>query len=153
MPSQTFRTQTAKSVSDDPTLALLTIDHSSLDAPLLFVNNTENVVSNGETFVAAPFAVTLPGDGDTIKSAKLTIQNIDQEIGETILALSDAATITIQIVLASTPDVIEREWVDIELFNVSVDAFEVTGEFSRRQANTRRFCRSMTPDGFPGVSV
>jgi len=43
-------------------LVLLTLSHPTLATPIRLVNNNEDVVSRGSTFLAFPFEVELPGE-------------------------------------------------------------------------------------------
>jgi hypothetical protein len=112
--------------------ALLTVDHAQFDTPFRFVSGdpTEfaDIVSNGNTFITFPFDVTLLTDDESEPRATVRIQNVDDRIGTALLDLpDDAVTITLQIVMRETPNVIEYEAVNLELVDVVVDAMMVTG--------------------------
>lgn len=109
-------------------LILLTIDHDDLDAPIRVVNNSEDIVSNAETFIAFPFALTLPEDAaDRLPQVKLTIDVVDQRIIEAVRTLTSPPEVTVQVVLAEQPDVIELEIADLTLRDVDYDDATLTG--------------------------
>jgi hypothetical protein len=74
------------------------------------VNNTESVTINGELWEAFPFTFVLPGEGGGgIKSAAFEIDNIDRRIQkEVTLAAGKTVTAEFNIILASSPDIVER---------------------------------------------
>lgn len=57
------------------------IDHASLDAPRLFVANTEDIVADGDTYTAAPFQVQLPEQAEgKLPRVQLTIDNVGASV-------------------------------------------------------------------------
>lgn len=117
---------------DKDVRALLTIDHSEFDTPFRFVSGDPNefasLTSNGEEFITFPFDTTILSDNDEEAKAAIRIQNADDRIGSTLLALpDDAVSITLQLVMRETPDVIEIEATNLELVDVDVDAMMITG--------------------------
>ncbi len=139
---------------DDPILALLTISHATLDEPIRVVNNTENIVSNGETFLAFPFELKLPDDfGDRSSRGTLEIDNISRDIVQSIEAMgSKPATVLIEVIMASQPDVIEMQFPDYRLSNVSWDRYVVRGDLEIEDLTRAKFPRkNFTPDIVPGM--
>ncbi|HRF08488.1 MAG TPA: DUF1833 family protein [Xanthobacteraceae bacterium] len=119
--------------AEDPFIVLLTISHPSLAAPYRFARNREKIISNGETFGAAYFEIELPGDGDAAPQATITVANIDRRIGQALerLPADDNTICTIDIVLASTPDIIERRWEQFTLQEASWDSMALQGKVGR----------------------
>jgi hypothetical protein len=118
---------------------LVTVDHRTFDDPFRFVSGdpTEfaTLVSNGETFTTFPFEITLLSDDDSDPQAVIRLQNADDRIGSTLLALpNDAVTLTIQVVLRETPNTIEYEAVNLELVDVEVDAMAISARIVSRGA-------------------
>jgi hypothetical protein len=74
------------------------------------VNNTEPVLSGGETYEPFGFTFVLPSTADSgIKSAAFEIDNVDRRIQESVtLAAGKEITAEFNIILASDPDVVER---------------------------------------------
>src|SRR5579885_2175455 len=68
-------------------LLLLTLDHDELAAPIRVVNNTVDIVSRGNTYIAYPFQLELPAeDADQISSVRLSIDNVDRTIVQSLRA-------------------------------------------------------------------
>jgi hypothetical protein len=74
------------------------------------VNNTEPVLSGGETYEPFGFTFVLPSTADSgIKSASFEVDNVDRRIQESVtLAAGKEITAEFNIILASSPDVVER---------------------------------------------
>lgn len=108
-------------------LVLLEIDHPDLTAPIRLVHNTEEVIHGGNTYAPYAFKVDLPDENeDGIGNAKLTIDATDRQIVYAVRAVTDAPSLTIKIVLASSPDVIEAGPLEFKLGPVSYNAEAVT---------------------------
>jgi hypothetical protein len=105
---------------------LLRIDYTG--GSLYFVNNTENVVYGGNTYVACAFNFNPPDQGESgITNASLTIDAVDGTIISLIRSLTSAPTVTT--VAAMYNDTIESmvEWSFI-LRNVTCDGVTITGD-------------------------
>lgn len=143
--------------SDDPIVLLLTIEY--LDPALTpviirFCTNTpgDDLVSNGETFTAAPFEITWPNDHEEAPVAQLTCVNVDRTVGQALESLIYPADVTIQAVFASDPDTVEREATLFELRNARWNAMVLTADISR-QGLTSEPCPKyrVTPRLFPAL--
>lgn len=134
-------------------LWLLEINHDDLDDPLRFVNSREDLVSNGNNYIAFPFEITLPSDdGETISDIQLSISNVDRLITETIRNLATAAEVTCSIVMASSPDDIEAGPITMTLKSVTYNALTVTGSLRWESLIDLTYPGyTFTPSGFPGL--
>ena len=117
----------------EPVVALLTIEHEDLDQTIRVTNNGADLDSNGETFQHFPFDIEFPGDGENEPVARLTIANVDRLIGDAIDAITTPATVGMNVVLTSSPDVLQKDWSFFELRNVTRTALEITGDIVIRQ--------------------
>ena len=109
---------------------LLEIDHPSLTAPVRVINDTQDLTSNGETYTAAAFEVTLPEDiADQVPRAALAVDNIGRELTEPINTTQGAegATARLMAVMRSRPDVVEWE-VTLDLFNARITPARITAQ-------------------------
>lgn len=139
-----------KVLSEAAWLALLTI--TTPTDVLRFVNNTEDIVSNGDTFMAFPFAIVLPGDdGEALPRVKLQLQNFDEHIVEAIRGLAEPPIIKCQIITSLTPDDVEIEIENMILRTVNYDALDITGDLQVVNVLTRKFGGYYTPIEFPGL--
>jgi len=136
-------------------LVLLTITHSTLLTPLRFVNNTENIVSNGEDFIAYPFKMKPPEDRQGVKPvARLTIDNINRQIVEVVrqIAATSPLFVQIDVVRIDDCDVIETTLPQFKLRNVDWDAGVLSGDLSIDDITKEPFpARTFTPSEYPGV--
>lgn len=94
--------------TDEIWLQLLTIEHADLATPIRLVNNTEDIVSDGQTFTAWSFPAILPAQNDgELPTVELALDNVTREFTATVRSLSTPFTITKEIIRASDPDTIE----------------------------------------------
>lgn len=127
--------------TDEAWLILAQIDHASLAPPIRLARNTQNVTHGGETYVRFPFEVTLPDEtSDRMAVGKIEIDDIgefeDPETGETktigdivkAIPVGDTVTVTLTIVLASDPELVEMGPMAFTLRNVRGDALTVSGD-------------------------
>ena len=131
--SARFRRQLFKPFRDDDFRYLLTVNHSSFNEPYRFVsgdpNEFETFTSQSLVYTTFPFEINILSDDDRQPEATLTIQNVDDRIGHTILALSEETlTIDIRVVLRETPDTIEYEAVNLELVDIEITALAINGK-------------------------
>ena len=84
--SDTFKSTLASVNATEAPVILLTLSHPELKqdnvvTPIYVVNDNSDVVSNGHTFVAMPFRVSLPSDlENTVPRATLAIDNIGRTL-------------------------------------------------------------------------
>ena len=138
--------------ADDPFLVLLTISHATLADPIRIARNRQAVVSNGNTFLAYPFEISLPTDVDDSAQARITVANITRRIGQALERLVEPPDVLIELVLASTPDTIERSWDQFSLTDVTWDAMVMTATVQQLAYWDEPWPRKrVTPRGFPGL--
>jgi hypothetical protein len=113
--------------SSEVMLHLLEINHDMLAEPIYVVNNFEDIVSNGNTYIAFPFDIALPDESDAPPQVQLQIDNVDRSIIQVLRGLATPATVTLKLVLASTPDTIEAGPFTLLLRNIEFDNQTITG--------------------------
>lgn len=129
--STAFKESAYQQQRTDIVVPLLTIDHADLASPIRVCYNNEDITSNGNNFVGTYFNITLPSDNPDIgPKAQLEIDNVSQEIVIAARSISSPASVDIQIVRSTAPDVIEVEYSGLELKNVSYDVSKVSGELT-----------------------
>lgn len=102
--------------SNDPLLTLVTISHSSIGTPYRFVNNTENIISRGNTFNAFSFIVGLPNDdGEVQKQVTIQIDNTTLELITALRSITEPLTADVEYILASDPDTVQFSIEDLEV--------------------------------------
>lgn len=90
----------------DVLLALLTLTHSSFGTKRL-VNDTEDLVSGGDTFTAFAFGGTLPQDLDGPATGSFLLDGADPAFVADLLAAGPGVEVLLEAVRLLTPDTIE----------------------------------------------
>jgi hypothetical protein len=92
-----------------------------------FVNNNEDVVSRGNTYLAFPFEFKLPvDDGERQPTIQIQAANSSQEFIEAVRAVLEPPMVKLEIVLSTSPDDVEKVVDFLHLDNVSYDALQIT---------------------------
>lgn len=116
--------------ADEPFLVLLEITHTDLAAPIRVVNDVQNIVVDGDTYIAMPFRVTLPDDvKGQIPQATLEVDNIGRELTQwlEVSGGGQGAKCKIMQVMRSDPNTIEFE-IELDLTNLSITNEIVSGQ-------------------------
>jgi len=140
--------------TDEVFLVLLTIAHPNIaDGPLRFVNNMSNIFSRGNEYLAFPFDIILPDENENRPPrAKLTIDNIDRRIVRAVREVQGQVTVTLEIVLASSPDIVEYGPSELTLTDVLYDALTVEGNLGPEDVLSEPIPGdSFDPSRFPGL--
>lgn len=124
-----FKEETSSTTGSEPSY-LLEITHTQLAVPVRVCNNTEDIVSNGNTFIACAFRIQLPDDvAQTMPKVPIAIDNIGRELTQWLEASNGGkgAVVKIMQVMRDTPNVIEQSY-ELFLMNVHQNIMEVSGE-------------------------
>lgn len=128
--SSNFKSTLAEVNSPETPLILLEINHEDLEQPVLVVNDTVDVTSNGSLYVGFPFQCVLPDDFESqLPKARLSITNIGRELMYWIETTSggQGSTCTFKQILRSNPNVIEWQ-ITMNLYNVQVTMNDISAE-------------------------
>lgn len=118
--------QLYRSSSEDPLLMLLELNFPG-NNNFFFVNNTEDITSNGQLFTAMPFQFTLPSDTDQeVPELALTLSNVGLELIENLSSSTEDITANIKIVFASVPDFVELPLDGMILKSINYDSKFIT---------------------------
>jgi hypothetical protein len=94
------------SETSEVAVLLVALTHADITT-IRIANDMQAVTSNGNTYDAFPFEVTLPNDDpDDLSRTTLTVCNVDRSMVTAFRSLSSAATATLSLVLASAPDTV-----------------------------------------------
>lgn len=134
-------------------LLLLDIAGTGLPAPVRVVNNMQPITHAGNVYQAGAFGITLPPEeDDRPPEVRLQIDNVDQAIVEGVRLLTGPPTVTLRVVLAESPDVIECGPFDFTLRGAEYDAAMVTGTLMFQDILNESFpTDAFTPANFPGL--
>lgn len=140
--------------ADDAPVLLLEIEHPGLTEPVRVVNDSEDIVSRGNTYIAVAFQAVLPDDMEEgMPQATLVVDNVGRELTQWIESSRGGAGAKVRLmqVLRSTPDVIEWD-VTLDLSNVRMDAASVQGTLSYEDLlNQPAVTLFYRPETAPGV--
>ena len=125
-------------------LALLSIAHADITT-LRFVADSQDVTSNGHVYTAYPFDVRWPAElEDQPPRTKIAIDNVDRAIVDEIRSLTGAPDISLSIVLASDPDVIEYGPIEGKLRIVAWNFGMINGDIE---------VEDLLNEGYPGTAI
>lgn len=139
--------------SPDPFLTLLTLSHPAFSSDVRLVNNTVDIVSRGDTYMAFPFKIRLPvDDGETARDIALDLDNASLELIEEVRAVTTAIGVKFEMVLASMPDVVQISQPGLKLQNLSYTGTRITARvildnFLDVAMPSERY----EPTNFPGI--
>lgn len=138
--------------TDEVFILLLTINHINLLEPIRVCSDAKDVVSRGNTYLAFPFELSLPTDlAEQMPQAELQIDNIDRRIVQAVRLINSPATVQIEGVLLSTPDVVELAWT-MTMREVTYDVLTVTGSLRFEEIFVEAFPKDrVTPATIPAV--
>lgn len=109
--------------TDEVYLVLLEIDHADLGSPLRFVNNNVDITSNGDLYTGFPFEAILPDDAeDKEPTAEIRIDNVSRELMDEVRSLTSPPTMTLSVILESSPNTIEWGPLEFDTRGVTYDA-------------------------------
>ena len=159
-------------VSAEIEVVLFEISHPALDAPIRLSTDNAGRISDdplvygtrsnwrGANPLSDPFlwiiaSAILPDDAeDAPAAASIVLENLDAEITEVLRSFTDLATVSLGVVLADTPDLIEAEWSDLQLSMAEGNAGEITLSLSREEIELELFPSDrLTRSKFPGLHL
>jgi hypothetical protein len=134
-------------------LLLVTFNHSSFPQPIYLVNNLETITSRGKEFMPFPIDLVLPpDDGDTLPSVQITCQNASLELIDEVRSVQGPMSVTIEMVLASSPDFVEASINDLRVASAQYDknTIQLTATVDDL-LNTSFPKEKYQPGNFPGL--
>lgn len=110
-------------------------------------------ISQGKEYVFLPLEITLPSEErDGMSRASLTLRDVTQYVTPIIRTLSGPPKVKIQLVLKSTPDIVEAEFTGFYISAITYSADSVNCELSLIDYQVEPFpIYSFTPKFFPGL--
>lgn len=134
-------------------LMILTIEHDDLGGPIRVVNNRDNITSGGDVYTAYPFAFALPDeDEETLSQVELVITNVDRLLVDSVRSIATPLTVTLEVILADTPDTIEAGPFIMSMSEVRYDALKLSGTCNFQDLLNEPYPEgSYTPSTYPGL--
>lgn len=134
-------------------LVALTITHPDITT-LRLVNNTQPVVRAAGTYQPYPMQLSLPAQrDDQLPQVDIVIDNVDREVLRQIRTVSGVPQVTMEVILASSPDTVEAGPFDFALKQVNYDVLAITGTLGYEDdiLNQRVPAMDYTPTNSPGL--
>lgn len=114
---------------------------------------TYGTISNGINYQYLPLEIVLPNDDATNgPKCSLTLHDVTRYLVPTIRTLTGPPDVTLQLVLYSTPNVVEISYSGFKLTNIVYNANTITGDLTIPSLEIEPFpAHSFTPAYFPGL--
>lgn len=151
---------------------LIEILHPDLEEPIRLSTDNADVIDEGqwlygtrsswrgadpetEPYLWIIASAIVPGDEeDAPASAQIVLENLDARIVEILRSFTDLAEVNIAVVMAASPDVIEGEWIGLQLTSAEADDGEIVIQFDREEIEQELFPSGrMTRWRFPGLHL
>lgn len=111
------------------------------------------VISNGISYPFIPLEITLPNDdNNAAPTCTINIHDVTRRLIPSLRSITGAPSILITLVLSSSPDTIETQFVGFKLTNISYDANTISASLTMPSLDVEPFpAHSFTPSYFPGL--
>lgn len=152
--TQGTRTAIIAPQTDKVFLLMLEITSTELAAPLYFVQNNQNIVSNGNTHLAVNFSATVPTEDDgQVQDTSISISGINRQIIESIRSVTEAVDVSMFVIRSDAPDVTELGPWEFKLRDVTYNVDTVSGSLQYETSLGNNISTiKVTNQTFPGVS-
>lgn len=137
--------------SGDPFLTLVTFQND--DFVVRLVNNSKDITSRGNIFTAFPMTIRLPvDDGQTTRDFQIQMDNASLLMIENLRSVTGKVNVTIEMILASMPDVPQIAFEDLSLSSITYSSQQITAtiifdNFMSIEMTSERYM----PTNFPGL--
>jgi len=129
---RTFSATAVRSIlaleTPDAFLLLLTLFDPASSSTYRAVLNTVDVISRGNVYTACYFEFSWPEDTDEAPAGcSLSIDNVDLGLVDLIRAITKPLQVTVEMVVAAHPDVVEMQITDLVLRELTWDQSVIQG--------------------------
>lgn len=158
-----FRDAIEGSQTTETIVLFVTIEHRQLSEPICVNSDIVDYIYNGRRFFGCGFSLSLLNDDDQPARAQCAIENVDQRIGNAVLALPDSPTIKVEVMVKSDFDnavprqpigtpIVEYSAPFLKLRNVTCTALSLTGDLIGYDPTAENFpAIRTTQDKLPGL--
>lgn len=149
--STLFFTDMLKASREEQELCLVTIT-GDMPQPIRIVSDTVPVTSRGHVFLALPFGWQRPSEGEVQNPGRLVIENVSQEIGETVRLAKGHLHCLMEFVLRSEPDQVLADFRRLRLKNARVRGIDAVFDIGGKpHGNAAWPGTRATPELCPGL--
>ena len=138
--------------SNDPLLMLLTLSHPSFST-IRLVNNTEDVVSRGNTYTSFPMTIRTPSDdGESTREALIEFDNASLELIDELRTVTTPIDAKIEVILFSDPDAVQISYEELKIKSISYDQTKIAARlFMDDFLNIELTSEKYSPINYPGL--
>lgn len=138
--------------SGDPLLMLVTLSHPTFST-IYLVNNSEDIVSRGNTYTAFPMNIRIPSDdGETAREAVIDFDNASLELIQEIRQVTTPIDVTIEMVLASNLNEVQISYEELKLRSVTYNKTRISAKlFMDSFLNVEMTSEKYTPQNYSGL--
>lgn len=151
MVSAAYRAAVFAPETDEVELWLVELTHPALATPVRVVNDSLPVTSQGLLYEAGAFRLELPEQDGPDLRARLSLANVVPDLVLLLRGQTEAPKVSLRVVLADSPDVVEEEWPAFELLEVRYDASALVGELGYPDLTQLGFGGLFLPSQWTGL--
>ena len=139
--------------SSDPFLTLVTLSHSSFSSDILLVNNPEDIVSRGDTYIGFPMKIGFPADdGESAREFTIQFDNVSLELIDEIRSVTDSIGVKLELIFANFPDDVQISQEDLKIQSINYNSRVITARIVLDNfLNTEVTSERYSPGLYPGV--
>lgn len=132
---------------------LVTIAHPDMPEPIRVCSDAVDVFSGGNWYVHFPFELDLPRESeDAPPTVTLRVCNVDRQIVQAVRTYAGEITVTVNLVMASSPDLVEAGPFEFTMREATYDALVVEGTLAFQDVLNEPYpADSFTPSRTPGI--
>lgn len=155
MPSPRFLEAMASATTAERAVTLVTITHAEFGGALRWCSGGAELVSQGRTFLARQMDVAPPGESAEGRpaSARLVLDNIEPNAVAALRTIQlGRPKVMLEIVLAETPDEIERRWAGLQIVAARPGLAGIECDLAPRDDGEETWpLQSFSPERTPGL--
>lgn len=148
-----FKEKTGSTVGEEA-LYLLEITHTQLGTPVRIVNDTQDIVSNGNTFTACAFRVQLPEEiTHSMPRVSIAVDNIGRELTLWLDGSKGGrgGSVRIMQIMRDTPNTIEQEYT-LSVIESRQDMMQVVFDLGYENVlDVPALVETYNPENTPGI--
>lgn len=135
-------------------LVLIEIRHLMLPTPIRLVNDTQNLTAFTFLWNRGYMELRLPDTTSGNRSSNITIQNVDNRIGQSAKRLIGPATVKFRVVRRDTPDIAEVEYPTMRMTDIRGNSQSITATLASNHLKREPYpFVTASKDVAPGIFI